>query len=97
MQEKIKNYRLLDSTLYVTLQPCIMCCGAIINSRIKRLVFGANSLQSDQKYSLRDIFLNSQKDYKLTIKKNVMKQECANILVNFFQKKENSILVLINS
>lgn len=85
--KNIKNYRLLNTTLYVTLQPCIMCCGAIIHSRIKRLVFGANSETSDNKCSLKNIFLNSQKDYKLDITKNIMKRECANILIKFFQKK----------
>ncbi|CAL4326316.1 tRNA adenosine(34) deaminase TadA [Buchnera aphidicola] len=90
--KKTKNYRLIESTLYVTLQPCIMCCGAIINSRIKRLVFGAQYKKSDNKCSLKDIFLNSEKDYKLSIHKNVMESECSNILVEFFQKKRRSSL-----
>jgi len=90
--KKIKNYRLLNATLYVTLQPCIMCCGAIIHSRIKRLVFGANCEGSNNKYSLKDIFFNSQKDYKLNIKENVMKYECSNILINFFKKKRKQKL-----
>ncbi|WAI12011.1 MAG: tRNA adenosine(34) deaminase TadA [Buchnera aphidicola (Macrosiphum albifrons)] len=85
--KKIKNYRLLNTTLYVTLQPCIMCSGAIIHSRVKRLVFGANYEKLDSKYCLKNIFLNAHKDYKLDIKKNVMKRECSNILIKFFQKK----------
>ncbi|WP_284442958.1 tRNA adenosine(34) deaminase TadA [Buchnera aphidicola] len=85
--KKIKNYRLLNTTLYVTLQPCVMCSGAIIHSRVKRLVFGANYEKSDNKYCLKNIFLNAQKDYKLDIKTNVMKNECSDILINFFQKK----------
>ncbi|QIQ41843.1 MAG: tRNA adenosine(34) deaminase TadA [Buchnera aphidicola (Microlophium carnosum)] len=88
--KKIKNYRLLNTTLYVTLQPCIMCCGAIIHSRITRLVFGANCKKSDKKCSLKNIFLHSQKDYKLDIKKNVMERECSNLLINFFQKKRKN-------
>lgn len=89
--KKIKNYRLENTTLYVTLQPCIMCCGAIINSRIKCLVFGTNANKLHQTYSFKNIFLNAQKDYKLSIKKNVMKNECSQILVNFFQKKRKKI------
>lgn len=85
--KKIKNYRLLNTTLYVTLQPCVMCSGAIIHSRVKRLVFGANYEKLDNKYCLKNIFLNAQKDYKLDIKTNVMKNECSDILINFFQKK----------
>ncbi|WP_410051772.1 tRNA adenosine(34) deaminase TadA [Buchnera aphidicola] len=59
--KRIKNYRLVDSTLYVTLQPCIMCCGAIIQSRIRRLVFGAKSKKLDDQYHLKNIFLKIQK------------------------------------
>ncbi|ACL30619.1 tRNA adenosine(34) deaminase TadA [Buchnera aphidicola] len=88
--KKIKNYRLLNTTLYVTLQPCIMCCGAIIQSRIKRLVFGANCNSSDHRFSLKNLFCNPQKDYKLDIKKNVMQRECSDILINFFQKKRKN-------
>jgi len=87
---KIKNYRLLNTTLYVTLQPCIMCCGAIIHSRIERLVIGANCNKLENRYSLKNIFLNSKKNYKLEIKKNVMKNECSSILINFFKKKRKN-------
>ncbi|AEO08608.1 tRNA-specific adenosine deaminase monomer [Buchnera aphidicola str. Ak (Acyrthosiphon kondoi)] len=85
--KNIKNYRLLNTTLYVTLQPCIMCCGAIIHSRIKRLVFGTNCEKVDAKFSFKNIFFDSQKHYNLDIKKNVMKRECSNILIDFFKKK----------
>ncbi|ANZ22472.1 hypothetical protein ATN01_01275 [Buchnera aphidicola (Diuraphis noxia)] len=82
----IKNYRLVNSTLYVTLQPCIMCCGAIIQSRIKRLVFGANyEKQKNNQCNLQSLFLNMEK--KFNIQKNVMQKECSNLLKNFFQKK----------
>lgn len=82
--KNIKNYRLLNTTLYVTLQPCIMCCGAIINSRIKRLVFGA-SYKKDQ--FLKKIFLHLKKTNKLQIEKNIMENQCVKILSNFFKKK----------
>jgi len=91
---EIKNYRLLNTTLYVTLQPCIMCCGAIIHSRIKRLVIGADCNKLENKYSFENIFLNSKKNCKLEIKKNVMKNECSNILINFFQKKRKNKIYL---
>ncbi|CAL4322046.1 tRNA adenosine(34) deaminase TadA [Buchnera aphidicola] len=82
--KKIKNYRLLNTTLYVTLQPCIMCCGAIINSRIKRLVFGTSY---KKKYFLENFFLDLEKKNKFHIKKNVMENQCSKILSNFFKKK----------
>ncbi|QCI24334.1 tRNA adenosine(34) deaminase TadA [Buchnera aphidicola (Muscaphis stroyani)] len=85
--KNLKNYRLINSTLYVTLQPCIMCCGAIIHSRIKRLVFGTNNNKNDKKCSFKNIFSNSKQDYNLNIKKNVMKHECSKILIDFFKRK----------
>ncbi|QCI15935.1 tRNA adenosine(34) deaminase TadA [Buchnera aphidicola] len=88
--KKIKNYRLLNTTLYVTLQPCMMCCGAIINSRIERLVFGANYTKSDNRNSLKNIFFNLEQDYKLNIKKNILEKECSSVLMKFFQEKRKN-------
>ncbi|QFQ32090.1 tRNA adenosine(34) deaminase TadA [Buchnera aphidicola] len=82
----VKNYRLKNTTLYVTLQPCIMCFGAIIHSRIERLVFGA-SYKTDKKCPFKDVFLELQKQYKLKVKKNIMEFQCTQILINFFKKK----------
>ncbi|QIE02281.1 tRNA adenosine(34) deaminase TadA [Buchnera aphidicola] len=87
----IKNYRLKNSTLYVTLEPCIMCFGAIIHSRIQRLVFGANNKKFNQNQSLKNFSFHSDKNYNLNIQNNIMQYECENILVNFFQKKRNKI------
>lgn len=84
---KMKNYRLVNTTLYVTLQPCMMCCGAIINSRVTRLVFGADYKDSEKNPFLKKIFLNLEKKSKLIIQKNIMKNKCSQILNNFFQKK----------
>lgn len=82
----IKNYRFNNTTLYVTLQPCIMCFGAIIHSRIERLVFGA-SYKNDKKCPFKNIFSQLQKKYKLKVKKNIMEFQCAQILINFFKDK----------
>ncbi|ALD15209.1 hypothetical protein IX46_01340 [Buchnera aphidicola (Aphis glycines)] len=82
----IKNYRLKNTTLYVTLQPCIMCFGAIIHSRIERLVFGA-SYKKDKQCPFKDVFLELQKKYKLKVEKNIMELQCTQILINFFKKK----------
>lgn len=90
--KNIKNYRLNNTTLYVTLQPCIMCCGAIINSRIKRLVFGASYKKLEEKDFLKKNLLFLEQNHKLKIKKNIMKNECSKILTNFFKKKDISFL-----
>lgn len=84
--KKLKNYRLLNTTLYVTLEPCIMCFGAIIHSRIKNLVFGAkektNKIGILKKY-LKDNHLN----HKFSITESVLVEECSNLLNQFFKKK----------
>ena len=85
--QKIKNYRLINTTLYVTLQPCIMCCGAILNSRITRLVFGASYKKIEKKSILKTVLLNLENNNKIKIKKDVMKKECSEILSNFFKNK----------
>ncbi|CAL4321932.1 tRNA-specific adenosine deaminase [Buchnera aphidicola (Protaphis terricola)] len=87
--KNIKNYRFKNTTLYVTLQPCIMCFGAIIHSRIKRLVFGA-SYKKENTYSINNIFFQFQKKCKLKIQKNIMEYQCSEILTNFFRNKRKS-------
>ncbi|QCI24100.1 tRNA adenosine(34) deaminase TadA [Buchnera aphidicola (Macrosiphoniella sanborni)] len=89
----IKNYRLVNSTLYVTLEPCIMCCGAIIHSRIKRLVFGTNCIKDNQEYSLKKIFIHLGSNYTIDIKNNIMKNKCSKILINFFQNKRKKNII----
>ncbi|WP_079172809.1 tRNA adenosine(34) deaminase TadA [Buchnera aphidicola] len=83
----IKNYRLINSTLYVTLEPCVMCFGALINSRITRLVFGAYSKKSSNQHFLKNLFFNANTNYHLDIKNNILKNECENILIKFFKNK----------
>ncbi|XAJ80587.1 tRNA adenosine(34) deaminase TadA [Buchnera aphidicola (Mollitrichosiphum nigrofasciatum)] len=86
----IKNYRLLETTLYVTLEPCIMCLGAIAHSRIKRLVIGAISkkilnfqlCKLCKYYKIYDVLFS-----KVIVKKMVFKKKCSFLLKNFFKKK----------
>jgi len=81
------NYRLPDTTLYVTLEPCIMCIGAMIHARIKRLVFGA----FDKKIGAVDnIFkkINPKKiNHKIEFIGGILSDECKELLINFFKNK----------
>lgn len=84
-----KDWVLEDSTMYVTLEPCAMCAGAILQSRIKKLVIGADSEKSGSFGSIIDLneILNNEKfNHKVEIKKGVLKEECSKIVSNFFEK-----------
>lgn len=84
--KKIDNYRLVNATLMVTLEPCVMCFSAMIHARIKKLVFGT----SDPKAGANSVFelFNSKKfNHQIEYTGQVLEEECRNILVGFFQAK----------
>ncbi len=80
------NYRLLDATLYVTLEPCIMCTGAMIHARIKRLVFGASDPKTGAIKS-RCQFHNLPSNHRIDIASGVLATECGELLQAFFRAK----------
>ncbi|QJC31085.1 tRNA adenosine(34) deaminase TadA [Enterobacteriaceae endosymbiont of Macroplea mutica] len=79
----LQNYRLLNTTMYVTLEPCMMCTGAIIISRIERLVFSIYNTNTHHSIPLANL-LNT---YKIKIHTGVLVKECTNIIQNFFFNK----------
>ncbi|UDG79142.1 tRNA-specific adenosine deaminase [Candidatus Ecksteinia adelgidicola] len=79
----LNNYRLLHTTLYVTLEPCIMCIGAMIHGRIQNLVYGANNKTSSCNWSI-NILGKTNINHKIKVTSGVLKTECTNILKNFF-------------
>ncbi len=85
--EILQNYRLPGTTLYVTLEPCIMCMGAILHARIKRLVYGAADPKTgavDSVYSIgNDGFLN----HKIEIRGGVLAEQCSSLLKTFFRSR----------
>ena len=85
-----KNYRLIDSTLYVTLEPCIMCLGAIIHARIGRLVFGAYDLKIGACVSHLDLINTNLLNHKMILTGGVLENECKQLLQSFFQAKRIS-------
>lgn len=80
------NYRLLESTLYVTLEPCIMCAGAIIQARIARVVFGASDPKAGAVHSVFKVF-DAPLNHKLEYQGGVCRERCASVLQDFFRAK----------
>ena len=81
------NYRLPGSTLYVTLEPCAMCAGAIINARVQRLVFGASDPRAGAAGSVVDVFAPEALNHRVAISGGVMAEPCADLLRSFFRAR----------
>ncbi len=79
------NYRTVDTTLYVTLEPCVMCAGAIVHARVSRLVFGAYDPKAGAVSSVYDVIANPRLNHRLPWLGGVMESECAALLRNFFR------------
>ncbi len=80
----LKNYRLTDTTLYVTLEPCVMCAGAMVHARVKRLVFGATDPRAGAAGSVFNLVRASVLNHRLEVTGGVMAEECGEILKRFF-------------
>ncbi len=99
--KKLESWRLLDCEMYITLEPCSMCAGAIINSRIKKVYIGALDEKTGAAGSVLNLFEDYKFNHKVEVEKGVMQKECENILKDFFkmlrkykknlQKGENKI------
>jgi len=85
--EKLGSWRLDDLTLVVTLEPCVMCAGAILQSRIKRLVFGAFDQKAGAVGSLLDVIRDARALTKVEVVSGVLENECAKLLTDFFATK----------
>jgi tRNA(Arg) A34 adenosine deaminase TadA len=81
---KLGNYRLAGSTLYVTMEPCPMCAGAIIQARIERVVFGAEDPKAGACGSALDVLRHPKLNHRVEVSKGVLREECGAILREFF-------------
>jgi len=86
---RLGNYRLLDTTLYVTLEPCVMCAGAIIHARVKRVVYGAADPKTGAAGSMFDILNSELHNHRVEITSGVLESECSALLKEFFQARRN--------
>lgn len=83
----LQNYRLIDTTLYVTLEPCVMCAGAMVHSRISQLVFGARDAKTGAAGSLMDVLHHPGMNHRVEIIEGVLRDECAGMLSDFFRQR----------
>lgn len=74
------NHRLLDTTLYVTLEPCSMCAGALVHARVKRLVFASRDFKAGAAGSVHNVL-----NRRIQIDEGIMEKQCTDLLVNFFK------------
>ncbi|HEX9207975.1 MAG TPA: tRNA adenosine(34) deaminase TadA [Steroidobacteraceae bacterium] len=81
---RIDNYRLLGTTLYVTLEPCAMCAGAMVHARVQRLVYAATDPRAGAAGSVFDVVHNPALNHRLEVTAGVLGEECAALLRNFF-------------
>ncbi|MDB2386299.1 tRNA adenosine(34) deaminase TadA [Shewanella sp.] len=83
----LENYRLLDTTLYVTLEPCAMCAGAIVHARIGRLVYGANDEKTGAAGTVIDIVRHRAFNHQVEITAGVREEACSEQLSAFFRRR----------
>ena len=84
---KIGNYRLTETTLYTTIEPCAMCAGALVNARIKRLIFGARDDRFGAVESVFRLCDTSSLNHRIEIKSGVLADECKKLMQDFFRQK----------
>ena len=78
------NYRLPGTTLYVTLEPCLMCAGAILHARVERVVFGATDPKTGALQSLYQIGTDDRGNHRFMVQGGVLRKQCSTLLQNFF-------------
>ena len=84
---KLQNYRLTDSTLYVTLEPCAMCLGAMMHARIRRIVYGANDQKTGVCGSSENLIKANCFNHKIHLTNGILEDECKQLLKQFFNSR----------
>jgi tRNA(adenine34) deaminase len=89
--QAISNYRLTGTTLYVTLEPCAMCAGAIIHARVERVVFGAYDPKGGAAGSVFQVLGTDRLNHKVEVEGGVLAEECGAMLRDFFARKRAKV------
>ena len=87
----LENYRMLDCTLYVTLEPCPMCAGLLVHSRINRIVYAADDLKTGAAGSVFNLVANDKLNHQIEVSSGVLAEQCSTMLSNFFKKRRQQI------
>lgn len=87
--QTMQNYRLPNATLYVTIEPCTMCVGAMIQARISRLVFGALDPKAGAVFSIFNLLDSKMLNHKIAISSGILQDECAKIIQDFFRERRS--------
>jgi tRNA(adenine34) deaminase len=90
----LQNYRLLDCTLYVTLEPCPMCAGLLVHSRIKRVVYATTDLKTGAAGSAFNLLCDEKHNHQIELSSGVMAEECSQLLSTFFKRRRAEKKVL---
>lgn len=85
--QRLGNYRLVDCELFVTLEPCAMCVGAMLHARLRRVVFGAPDPKTGAAGSVLDLFANSQLNHQTKVLGGVLSTQCGELLQDFFRAR----------
>ena len=90
----LQNYRLLDCTLYVTLEPCPMCAGLLVHSRIKRVVYATTDLKTGAAGSAFNLLCDEKHNHQIQVSSGVMAEQCSQLLSAFFKRRRAEKKVL---
>lgn len=85
--KQVQNYRLIDCTLYVTLEPCPMCAGALVHARVKRLVYGAGDYKTGAAGSVFNLLESDKLNHQVEVTPGVLAEQCATKISNFFKRR----------
>lgn len=86
---RLGNYRLIGTTMFTTIEPCVMCAGALVNARVERLVYGAADERFGAAETLFRLCDNEKLNHRLTVKSGVLADECRRLMQDFFKAKRS--------